>query len=44
MQSEWRLACQYSQRSLKIAEIIYGKMSVEVAEEMMKLSTILFNS
>ncbi|KAG2234906.1 hypothetical protein BDF21DRAFT_417664 [Thamnidium elegans] len=41
---QMRLAAKYSKRSLEVAKAIYGKISVEAAEEMMKLSTLLFNS
>lgn len=43
-QGQWKLAADYSRKSLKVAETIYGKLSVEVAEEMMKLSSMLFNA
>lgn len=39
-----QLAASYSKRSLEVTHKVYGKISVEAAEEMMKLSTLLFNS
>ncbi|KAI9480800.1 MAG: hypothetical protein EXX96DRAFT_522155 [Benjaminiella poitrasii] len=44
MEGQWKKAAQYSKRSLEVTTKVYGKVSVEVAEEMMKLSTILLNS
>lgn len=41
---QMRLAAKYSKRSLEVTKAIYGKISIESAEEMMKLSTLLFNS
>jgi hypothetical protein len=44
MSGQMRSAAGYSKRSLEVTQKIYGKISVESAEEMMKLSTLLFNS
>lgn len=40
---QWEIASNYAIMSLTIAQKVYGKLSVEAAEEMMKLSTILLN-
>ncbi|KAK4512233.1 uncharacterized protein ATC70_002929 [Mucor velutinosus] len=40
---QWELASNYAIMSLTVARKVYGKLSVEAAEEMMKLSTILLN-
>ncbi|CAO3637931.1 unnamed protein product [Mucor hiemalis] len=38
------MAAKYSSKSLEATQHVFGKISVEAAEEMMKLSTLLFNS
>lgn len=40
---QWEAASNYAIMSLTVAQKVYGKLSVEAAEEMMKLSTILLN-
>jgi len=40
---QWEIASNYAIMSLTVAQKVYGKLSVEAAEEMMKLSTILLN-
>ncbi|KAL9539869.1 hypothetical protein MBANPS3_010020 [Mucor bainieri] len=40
---QWEIASNYAIKSLTVARQVYGKLSVEAAEEMMKLSTILLN-
>lgn len=40
---QWETASNYAIMSLTVAQKVYGKLSVEAAEEMMKLSTILLN-
>ncbi|KAI8647830.1 hypothetical protein BD408DRAFT_357274 [Parasitella parasitica] len=40
---QWEFASNYAIMSLTVAQKIYGKVSVEAAEEMMKLATILLN-
>ncbi|GAN11184.1 histone-lysine N-methyltransferase SMYD3-like [Mucor ambiguus] len=40
---QWEVASNYAIMSLTVARKVYGKLSVEAAEEMMKLSTILLN-
>lgn len=40
---QWEAASNYAMMSLTVAQKVYGKLSVEAAEEMMKLSTILLN-
>jgi hypothetical protein len=42
--NQMNLAAKYCQKSLEVTQSIYGKISIEIAEEMMKLSTLLFNS
>lgn len=42
--NQMSIAAKYSQKSLQVTQSIYGKVSIEVAEEMMKLSTLLFNA
>lgn len=44
MNNNVELAVFYSKRSLEVTQKVYGKISVEAAEEMMKLSTMSFNS
>ncbi|CEP18242.1 hypothetical protein [Parasitella parasitica] len=40
---QWELASNYAIMSLTVAQKVYGKLSVEAAEEMMKVATILLN-
>lgn len=42
--NQMSMAAKYSSKSLEVAQHVFGKISVEAAEEMMKLSTLLFNS
>lgn len=44
VQGDMAMAAKYSKRSLEVTQKVYGKISVEAAEEMMKLSTLLLNS
>ncbi|KAI8080114.1 uncharacterized protein B0P05DRAFT_77265 [Gilbertella persicaria] len=44
MQGQMKPASDYSKKSLEIIQHIYGKISIEAAEEMMKLSTLLLNA
>ncbi|KAG2208870.1 hypothetical protein INT47_011010 [Mucor saturninus] len=44
MHGNMKVAASYSKRSLEVTQKVYGRTSVEAAEEMMKLSTLLFNS
>lgn len=44
MNNQMAIAAKYSSKSLEVTQRVFGKISVEAAEEMMKLSTLLFNS
>lgn len=44
MNNQMATAAKYSLKSLEVTQHVFGKISVEAAEEMMKLSTLLFNS
>ncbi|KAI8365772.1 hypothetical protein BD560DRAFT_401665 [Blakeslea trispora] len=44
MQGDMKTASVYSRKSLDIVQHVHGKISIEAAEEMMKLSTLLLNA
>ncbi|KAI8977051.1 hypothetical protein BDF20DRAFT_913429 [Mycotypha africana] len=44
LQGQFGKASQYVKQSLQIIQKVYGKTSIEAAEEMMKLATLYYNS